>query len=97
MNKRVEYKDESGRKYLVEVPEGYEDMAEAGIRIGPPDLEPLNLPLEYEVRLNNQLYDRKLFTLADVRRRPDEIRAALHAVYHVDVLAIKYLYKEGIK
>ena len=95
--KRVEYKDEEGRKFKVEVPEDYIDMPETGIRLGPPDLEPLGLPLRYEVALNNQLYDRMLFTPADVRRRPDEIRAALHAVFKVDVLTIRNLYLTEVK
>ncbi len=89
---RVEFKDEQGRKYLVEVPDGFADMAEAGIVFGPPDLSELELPLEMEVKLNNQLYDRKLFTLADVRRRPEEIRAALMAILRIDVRRIKSLY-----
>lgn len=81
---------------MVEVPEGYEDIPQSGIRIGPPDINSLNLPLplEYEVRLNNQLYDRKLFSPADVRRRPEEIKAALQAVLKLDVLKIINLYKE---
>lgn len=79
---------------MVRVPDGYEDEPEKGIVIGPPDIGILGLPLEYEVKLNNQLYDRKLFTLADVRYRPDEIGAALRAVFRVDVLKIKSLYME---
>lgn len=89
---RVEYRDEDGRKFLVEVPEGWEDAPEQGIEIGPPRLDELGLPPELEVKLNNQLYDRKLFTRADVRRRPEEIGAALKAVLRTDVLRIKSLY-----
>lgn len=95
--KRIEYKDKKGRKYMVEVPEGYEDMPQTGIRLGPPDLESLNLPLKYEVALNNQLYDRQLFTPADVRRRPDEIKAALYTVFKVDALQIRNLYLTEVK
>ncbi len=57
--KQIEYKDEDGRRFLVEVPEEFQDMPETGIRIGPPDLVSLNLPLAYEIKLNNQLYQRK--------------------------------------
>ena len=78
----------------MEVPEDYQDMPQAGIRIGPPEIEGLGLPLEYEVKLNNQLYNRKLFTLADVRRRPEEIKASLHAIFKIDVGQIINLYKE---
>ncbi len=79
------------------LPEGYEDMPECGIRVGPPDIDLPNLPLEYKVKLNNQLYDRKLFTLADVRRRPDEIRASLQSIFRIDVQAIMNIYKEETK
>lgn len=92
--KTIEYRDEDGRKFLVKVPEDCQDMPEAGIRMGPPDLDSLRLPMEYEVKLNNQLYDRKLFTLADVRRRPEEVKAALQAILRLDVLQIISLYKE---
>ncbi len=89
---KVEYMDDEGRKFLVQVPEGHEDSPESGILIGPPSVEPLDLPLEYEVKLNNQLYDRNLYTLADVRQRPEEIRAALMAVLRLDTLGIRSLY-----
>ena len=91
---RIEYKDEEGRKFLVELPEEHQDMPESGVRIGPPELDELGLPIEYEVKLNNQLYNRKLFKLADVRQRPEDIGAALKAVFHIDVLKIRSLYKE---
>jgi len=91
---KVEYTDEIGRKYQVEIPAEYKDEPELGIVIGPPILESLNLPEKYEVILNNQLYDRKLFTWSDVRRRPEEIRAALKAMFRADELAIMNLYKE---
>ena len=90
---RVEYKDIDGRKYLVELPEEYKDAPETGVVIGPPDLGEVELPIEYEVKLNNQLFDRKLFTLADVRRRPADIEAALKAIFRVDVLKIRSLYR----
>ncbi len=91
---RVEYKDNEGRKFLVELPEEHQDMPESGVVIGPPELYELGLPIEYEVKLNNQLFDRKLFNLADVRRRPDDIPAALKAIFRLDVLKIRSLYKE---
>jgi len=94
---KIEYKDELGRKFLVAIPEGYEDEPETGIKIGPPDLDGLNLDEKHEALLNNQLYDRKLFTWSDVRRRPDEIRAALMATFKADVVAIMNLYKEENK
>jgi|TARA_Y100000310_G_scaffold15622_1_gene15676 hypothetical protein len=92
---RIGHEDEEGRKYLVELPEEYQDMPESGVVIGPPDLSVLELPIEYEVKLNNQLFDRKLFKLVDVRRRPDDIASALKAVLRLDVQKITNLYKEA--
>lgn len=91
---RVNYKNERGYKYLVEIPDEFQDEPELGIIIGPPDLESLGLPENYEVKLNNQLFDRQLFNWSDVRRRPDDIRAALKATLRVDEQAIIRLYKE---
>lgn len=93
----VEYKDKKGFKYRVDVPAEFRDQPQMGIVIGPPDLESLGLPKKYELILNNQLYDRKLFTWSDVRRRPEEIRAALKAMFRVHELAIISLYKEDKK
>lgn len=92
---RLEFKDEDGRKFLVEVPDGQQDMAESGIVIGPPDLRELEImtdPVRFEIELHNQLYERRLFTLADVRRRPEGIGAALQQILKVDVLRIRHLY-----
>lgn len=91
---RKEYRDEEGRKFLVDIPEGYDDMMERGIIIGPPVLDSLNLPRDIEILLNNQLYERKLFTWSDVRLRPDEIEAALRTVLKAHVRQIKELYME---
>ena len=91
---RIKYEDEEGRKFLVELPEECQDMPENGIRIGPPELDELGWPIELEVKMNNQLFDRKLFTEADVRRRPKDIVAAYWAVLRTDVLKIRSLYKE---
>lgn len=94
---KMEYKNKKGCKYIVDIHPDFQDEPELGIIIGPPDLESLGLPKKYEVALNNQLFDRKLFTWADVRRRPEEIRAALKAVFRTDELTIMNLYKEENK
>ena len=86
------YEDPDGRLWAVLVPVGEEDEAAMGIPLGPPDLTPLGLPLEVEIRLHNQLYRRGLFTLRDVRRRGPEVFAALQAAYHTDVAAVTGLY-----
>lgn len=90
--KKVSYTDEMGRRWLVGIPEDYEGLPEMGIPIGPPDMSSLKLPEEMETTLNHQLFDRKLFTLADVRRRPAEIQAALKVVFHLSATRIHNLY-----
>ncbi len=77
------------------VPPGKEDEAAKGVPVGPPDLSPLNLPLEIEIRLNNQLFQRKLLTLKDVRRRANEVFASIQSVLRIDVAAVTSLYRLG--
>lgn len=91
MMKRVHFTDSAGRKFISLLPEGVpESKAEIGVILGPPDLSPLGLPLDIEVRLNNALFARNLVekdrvTMAD-------IRDALLAVFKVDALKIAALY-----
>ena len=91
---QVEYVDDDGRKWAVKVPEGEEDNANMGIPIGPPDLSELGLPIDVEVRLHNQLYNRGLFTLRDIRgRRQNEIFAAIQSALNVDVSKVTSLFR----
>ena len=90
---QVDYEDDCGRRFRVLVPDGCsEDMYAKGIPIGPPSLEGLGLPLDLEVRLHNQLHDRRLFSLRDALRRPKEIQAALQAALRLDMQRIQTLY-----
>ncbi len=90
---QTSYQDDEGRWWAVLVPQGQEDEAHMGIPLGPPDLSSLGLPLEVEVRLHNQLFNRGLFTLRDVRRGPRDIFAAIQAAYRADVAAVTGLYQ----
>lgn len=91
--RRVEYKDKNGYKFLVEIPAGAApEMAKHGVVIGPPDLSELGLPKAVEVRLNNALYDRRLFTRRDLKR--DDLFAALQGAYRVDVTTLDNLYRK---
>ena len=92
--RRVEYRDEIGRLWQMQVPEGYETMPEAGICLGPPDLSDMGMPVDVEVRLNHELYHRQLFTQADVRRRPNELQAAIQAALKLDVGKLRNLYRQ---
>lgn len=88
----VEHVDDEGFKWRVKIP-GF-DMAhpERGIVIGPPDFSFLDLPSETHKRLHNAMYDRKLFTLHDLRGRGQDIFAALQSAYRVDVARITEAY-----
>lgn len=92
----VTFKDAQGRKFLVEVPnDAPESHAKLGVRLGPPDLSELKLPLSLEVRLNNALFDRGLIRRGDVRRRLPELIAAWQSVLRVDASILMNLY-EGV-
>lgn len=85
------YEDELGRKFKVMVPDGGDP--EFGVVIGPPYLDELGLPDSVMVRLHNELFYRRLFTLADVRRRPQDIDGALRAAFKLDVQKVMEAYR----
>jgi hypothetical protein len=94
--KQVKYTDLIGRVFLVELPDNApEEHAEMGAIVGPPDLSGLGLPLEMEVRLNNSLYARGLFTSRDIRRKRGELLAVWQSVLQTDVVKLANLY-EGV-
>lgn len=91
--KQASYTDEAGRQISVWLPDtAPESHGPMGVRIGPPDLSPLGLPLETEVRLHNELHARGLLTASQAAIGLDQIRAALMAALKVDALAIAALY-----
>ena len=93
--KSILYTDEVGRKRSVLIPDTAPNSdASLGIVVGPPPLDSLGLPLEVEVRLNNQLYDRELFTLADLQRRPNDLLGAVLSAMKVDALRVKQVYRD---
>lgn len=91
----VEITRNGGMKYKVLVPDDAPvENYKYGIIIGPPDLSGLNLPHEFEVRLNNELYNRGLITKKDiVRSRDNVIFGALQAMLKVDTQRITELYE----
>ena len=85
--------DREGRRFRVLLPEGVPDTeADKGVRIGPPDLDTLGLPLTVEIRLNHELFARGLFREVDIRRRPQDVVGALMAALAVDAGRIRDLY-----
>ena len=95
MMREATYTDPEGRMWAVWLPEGVPDeQASEGIPRGPISLEPLGLPLDFEIRLHNQLFHRGLLTATDVRKRRTEVQAALMAALKVDAGRILALYDE---
>lgn len=93
--KAVNWEDDNGRRHRVLVPDDCpEDMYPAGIPVGPPDLAPLGLPPEIEVRLHNQLHSRGIFTPRDALRRPADLQGALQGALKLDIQALQRLYVE---
>lgn len=91
--RRVSYTDHEGRLRVSMIPEEALDIeAEVGVPIGPPDLSGLKLPLEIEVRLNNELYHRGILDARDALRNRQEIVYALQAALKVDAERIFGMY-----
>lgn len=67
--------------------------ARVGVPLGPPPLTDLGLPLEVEVRLHNQLFDRGLIYERDARQRPSEVVSAVIAAYRVDASRVIGIYQ----
>ncbi len=88
----VEYVDDDGLKWKVLIPEHDKSHPERGIVVGPPDLLFLELPDEVHKRLHNGLYDRRLIRASDLRRRGQEVFAAVQAAYRVDVARVTEAY-----
>lgn len=90
----VEFVDEDGRSWARGLPDGVPDArAKVGVPIGPPSLEDLGLPKELEVRLHNQLYQRRIFTERDARQRMQDVHSALMAALRVDAHRILAIYQ----
>ena len=91
--RKVDYQDSKGRMTQRLVPDDAPDAnARYGIVVGPPDLDSLGLPQEVEIRLHNELFNRGLLTLDDVRKRRPEIMAAVQAALKVDAESVMAAY-----
>lgn len=83
--RQTSYTDTLGRHWAVLLPDGVpESDARMGLPLGPPPLDDLGLPEETAIRLHNQLFARSIFSLADAKRRREELTAALQAAYAAD-------------
>ena len=85
--------DIAGRKTVYSIPDNAPDWhGPMGLLIGPPSLESLSLPIELEVRINNQLYSRGLITENDINRKPSEVMLAIQSALKIDAQRIMGLY-----
>lgn len=92
--REVTYEDKKGRLWRVLIPDTAPDSAAAmGVVIGPPSLDELDLPKDLAVKLHNQLFHRRLFTLADAERRRADVLGAFQAALKVDVQRVIDLYR----
>lgn len=83
--REVKYVDSLGRRFKVSLPDDLsDDDAKHGIIIGPPILDGLGLPVQLEVELHNQLYERGIFTLREAKARRSELVSALQRVLAID-------------
>lgn len=87
------YKDETGRKFAVWLPDGMpESEARLGIHIGPHDISELGLPEDISVRLHNELFDRRIFTSKDARARKAELVGAVMSACKATAERIQEIY-----
>lgn len=85
----IDYRDVRGLMRRVELPdEADDDEVENGILVGPPDLFPLGLPPDLELRLNAELWRRGILTYADVMKRPNELIGIWQAALGVDAMKL---------
>ena len=89
---RVDYEDDTGRKWAVWLPSDDIDDPGMGIPLGPPDCSVLDLPEETAIRLHNQLFSRGILTKKDLKGRHKEVFAAIQAAFNVDVARVTGLY-----
>ena len=90
------FTDEEGRMWAVLIPDHEsDDRAHLGMRLGPPDLREFAAERgwgqDFEVRLHNHLYHRRIFYSDDereLRRRAGDIIQAIVATAKVDAMSI---------
>lgn len=95
MLREVDWTDDDGRRWRVLLPERVPDTdARRGVPVGPPDLRPLGLPHDVEVRLHNQLFARGLFTMRDVRARSGDVQSAVASAMRLSAQRVIALFED---
>lgn len=92
----TEYQHTDGRLFQVLIPDSAPDSdAPYGVVVGPPEhlVERLGLPPDVGVRLHNEFYHRRLFTLRDILNQRESVVSALHRVLALDTERIIEVYR----
>lgn len=101
--REVTYRDAFGKKWTTLIGKDEPDSAaRTGIPVGPIGLDDLGLPLPFEVKLHNELHDRRIFTYADVSARGgiEKVAQALRQAIKLGAHEIAEHYREqsgGVK
>lgn len=83
--KETNYIDSEGRNWMVKIPDSAPNSdAPLGIPIGPPSLQELDIPTNFEISLHNELFLRRIFTSKDVKRRRADVIDAIKSAYKMD-------------
>jgi hypothetical protein len=91
--REVKYTDSLGQNFVVRIPDDAPlEHAKWGVRVGPPELDGLGLPLELQVRLHNELWARGLLTYGDIRQRRGEVASALREALKLGVGQLEGVY-----
>ena len=94
--RQVEWTDSVGRRWVALVPASLPDsMARSALQLGPVSLEPLGLPLPYEVQLHNELVQRGLLTYHDLRTRRGEVEGAVRSLWRAGAAEIINLFRDA--
>lgn len=92
--KQVDYKDERGRWYRVQLPDDAPvDQAALGVPVGPPNIvDLLGFPEPFATNFHNQLFMRKLFCADDIRKNAQGLQGAILSALAVDVSSVYEAY-----
>jgi hypothetical protein len=94
--RQAEWRDVQGRRWVALVPEDWPDsMAHEGLQYGPVSLEPLGLPLKYEVMLHNDLVARGVLTVADAEKNLEAVMGAVRSVIKAGAHEIVDCFREA--
>ena len=94
--RQAKYTDILGRVWVTYIPDGVpESDASMGVPVGPPSMDPLGLPQDIAIALHNELVARGLLTARDIKRRRQDVVAALRSALKISVPDVVRLYTQS--